>query len=170
MQHKKRKQFVNFCDQSSFCGRLSSKPSFNLRGCATSLIKRLKWKLSCSSKLSTVRCHRRRWSGGVVGSVRVPEDRHTLPKAHSPVVWKTLRWWCFIVLRGGDYDDDVGGVDVAGNVSVVVDCQPDPCPSGCRGLGGTCWTPPLGATRSQAPPVRIWSWKSNHNAISFYPL
>ena len=63
--------------------------------------------------------------------------------------------FCF-VLRGGDNAyDDVGDADVAGNVSVVVDCQPDPCPSGCRGSGGTCWTPPLGATRSQAPPVKI---------------
>ena len=95
MQHKERKQFVNFCDQTSFCDRLSSKPSLNLRDCASSLINNgLKNKLSCSSKLSTVRCHRRRWSGGVVGSVWVPEDRHTLPEAHSPVVWKTLRWWC----------------------------------------------------------------------------
>ena len=51
--------------------------------------------------------------------------------------------------------DDVDDADVAGSVGVVVDCQPDPCPSGCRGLGGTCWTPPLGATRSQAPPVKI---------------
>ena len=74
----------------------------------------------------------------------------------------TLRWFgrpCgdgAVLLRGGDYaDDDVGDADVAGSVSVVVDCQPDPCPSGCRGSGGTCWTPPLGATRSLAPPVRI---------------
>ena len=60
------------------------------------------------------------------------------------------------VLRGGDYaDDDVSDADVAGSVGVVVDGQPDPCPSGCRGSGGTCWTPPLGATRSLAPPVKI---------------
>ena len=30
MQHKERKQFVNFCDQSSLCGRLRLKPSLGL--------------------------------------------------------------------------------------------------------------------------------------------
>ena len=74
----------------------------------------------------------------------------------------TLRWFgrpwgdAAIGSCGEDYaDHEVGDADVAGSVGVVVDGQPDPCPSGCRGSGGTCWTPPLGATRSLAPPVKI---------------